>query len=55
MIALFSDIRFGHAEGQDRIFVHPCRACRLRHGRCALLPRVIGHGRASELLYTGVS
>jgi enoyl-CoA hydratase/carnithine racemase len=22
-------------------------------GACALLPRVIGHGRASELLYTG--
>jgi enoyl-CoA hydratase/carnithine racemase len=22
-------------------------------GACALLPRIIGHGRASELLYTG--
>jgi enoyl-CoA hydratase/carnithine racemase len=24
-------------------------------GACALLPRIIGHGRASELLYTGRS
>jgi enoyl-CoA hydratase/carnithine racemase len=22
-------------------------------GACAILPRIIGHGRASELLYTG--
>ena len=24
-------------------------------GACAILPRIIGHGRASELLYTGRS
>ena len=33
MIALFSRYAARHAAGQDRVPVHPGRACRLRHGR----------------------
>jgi len=52
-IALASDIRFGTARSKvaflfDRVGLAGCDM-----GACALLPRVVGHGRASELLYTG--
>ena len=33
MIALFCRRSPGHAAGQDRLPIHACRACRLRHGR----------------------
>ena len=42
-----------HDAQQDRVPVHPRRPRRLRHGRLRILPRIIGQGRASELLYTG--
>jgi hypothetical protein len=44
----------GHGTQQDRLPVQPRGPGGLRHGRlCAMLPRIIGQGRASELLYTG--
>ncbi len=38
-----------------RISFHARRPCWLRYGACAILPRIIGQGRAAELLYTGRS
>ena len=53
MIALFADLRLGTPRAKTAfLFVHVGLAgCDM--GACAMLPRVIGHGRASELLYTG--
>ncbi len=53
ILALASDIRFGTARSKTAfLFTHVGLAgCDM--GACAMLPRVIGQGRASELLYTG--
>ena len=49
-----SDIRFGQPGCEDRLPVHAASACRgADMGACAILPRIIGHGRAAELLFTG--
>ena len=52
-IAMASDLRFG--TGRSRVaflFVRVGLAgCDM--GACAMLPRIVGHGRAAELLYTG--
>jgi len=52
-IAMASDVRFG--TGRSRVaflFVRVGLAgCDM--GACAMLPRIVGHGRAAELLYTG--
>ncbi|MDX2103706.1 MAG: enoyl-CoA hydratase family protein [Alphaproteobacteria bacterium] len=52
-IAMASDIRLGtEAAKVGFLFVRVGLAgCDM--GACAMLPRIIGHGRASELLYTG--
>ena len=55
LIALFSDLRFG-APGAKVAFLFTrvgLAGCDM--GACAMLPRVIGQGRAAELLYTGRS
>jgi enoyl-CoA hydratase/carnithine racemase len=44
-----------HAGGKGRVPVQPGGARRLRHGGLRVLPRLVGHGRASELLFTGRS
>ncbi|HVE50624.1 MAG TPA: enoyl-CoA hydratase family protein [Casimicrobiaceae bacterium] len=53
MIALASDIRFGTARAKTAFLFVRVGLAGADMGACALLPRVIGHGRASELLYTG--
>ena len=54
IIAMASDIRFAQPGAQDRVPVHPRRPVSgADMGACAILPRIIGHGRAAELLFTG--
>jgi enoyl-CoA hydratase/carnithine racemase len=53
MIALASDIRFGTLRSRVAFLFTRVGLAGCDMGACALLPRVVGHGRASELLYTG--
>jgi len=53
MIALFCDIRLGTPQAKTAFLFSRVGLAGCDMGACALLPRVIGHGRASELLYTG--
>ncbi|HZP68840.1 MAG TPA: enoyl-CoA hydratase family protein [Pseudolabrys sp.] len=53
MIALFCDIRLGTPQARTAFLFTRVGLAGCDMGACALLPRVIGHGRASELLYTG--
>jgi len=55
ILALLSDLRYGtHAAKVAFLFTRVGLAgCDM--GACAMLPRVIGQGRAAELLYTGRS
>jgi enoyl-CoA hydratase/carnithine racemase len=53
MVALFSDIRLGTPQAKTAFLFTRVGLAGCDMGACALLPRVIGHGRASELLYTG--
>jgi hypothetical protein len=51
-----SDLRYATIQiCQSGIPVYPGWSGRLRHGQaCAILPRIIGQGNASELLFTGL-
>ncbi|GGC02844.1 enoyl-CoA hydratase family protein [Pseudoduganella buxea] len=53
MLALASDIRFGTERSKTAFLFTRVGLAGCDMGACALLPRVIGQGRASELLYTG--
>jgi enoyl-CoA hydratase/carnithine racemase len=53
MLALASDIRFGTVRSKTAFLFTRVGLAGCDMGACALLPRVIGQGRASELLYTG--
>ena len=53
MIALFCDIRLGTPQAKTAFLFTRVGLAGCDMGACAMLPRVIGHGRASELLYTG--
>jgi enoyl-CoA hydratase/carnithine racemase len=55
MLALGSDIRFGTARSKTAFLFARVGLAGCDMGACALLPRVIGQGRAAELLYTGRS
>ena len=52
-IAMASDIRFGTARSRVAFLFVRVGLAGCDMGACALLPRIIGHGRAAELLYTG--
>jgi enoyl-CoA hydratase/carnithine racemase len=52
-IALASDIRIGTARSKVAFLFSRVGLSGADMGACALLPRAIGQGRASELLYTG--
>ncbi len=55
MLALAADIRFGTARSKISFMLVRLGLSSCSMGTCNLLPRIIGHGRASELLLTGRS
>lgn len=52
-IAMASDVRFGTAGSRVAFLFVRVGLAGCDMGACAMLPRIIGHGRAAELLYTG--
>jgi enoyl-CoA hydratase/carnithine racemase len=55
MIALCADMRLGTPAAKTAFLFTRVGLAGCDMGACAILPRIIGHGRASELLYTGRS
>ena len=55
ILAMASDIRFGTPESRTAFLFNRVGLAGCDMGACAMLPRIIGQGRASELLYTGRS
>jgi enoyl-CoA hydratase/carnithine racemase len=55
MIALAADLRLGSSQAKTAFLFSRVGLAGADMGACALLPRVIGHGRATELLLTGRS
>jgi len=55
MIALFCDMRLGTPAAKTAFLFTRVGLAGCDMGACAMLPRVIGQGRAAELLYTGRS
>jgi enoyl-CoA hydratase/carnithine racemase len=55
LIALFSDLRYAAPDAKVAFLFTRVGLAGCDMGACAMLPRVIGQGRASELLYTGRS
>jgi enoyl-CoA hydratase/carnithine racemase len=53
LLALASDLRYGTERSKTYFLFNKVGLAGCDMGACALLPRVIGQGRASELLYTG--
>jgi enoyl-CoA hydratase/carnithine racemase len=53
IIAMASDLRYGTARSKVAFLFTRVGLAGCDMGACALLPRIIGQGRASELLYTG--
>jgi enoyl-CoA hydratase/carnithine racemase len=54
-LALAADIRLGTARSKTAFLFTRVGLAGCDMGACALLPRVVGQGRAAELLYTGRS
>ncbi len=52
-IAMASDIRLGTAASKTAFLFVRVGLAGCDMGACAILPRLIGHGRAAELLFTG--
>jgi enoyl-CoA hydratase/carnithine racemase len=52
-IAMASDLRFGTPRAKTAFLFVRVGLAGCDMGACALLPRIVGQGRASELLYTG--
>ena len=55
IIAMASDIRFATPEAKTAFLFTRVGLAACDMGACAILPRIIGQGRASELLFTGCS
>jgi enoyl-CoA hydratase/carnithine racemase len=53
IVAMASDLRFGTAETKIAFLFNRVGLAGCDMGACAMLPRIIGQGRAAELLYTG--
>lgn len=54
-IAMASDLRIAAPEAKTAFLFARVGLAGCDMGACAILPRIIGHGRAAELLYTGRS
>jgi enoyl-CoA hydratase/carnithine racemase len=55
ILAMASDFRLGTARAKTAFLFTRVGLAGCDMGACSLLPRIIGHGRASELLFTGRS
>jgi enoyl-CoA hydratase/carnithine racemase len=55
ILAMASDMRIGTPRTRTAFLFVRVGLAGADMGACAILPRIIGHGRASELLYTGRS
>ncbi|MBC5815896.1 MAG: enoyl-CoA hydratase family protein [Candidatus Eremiobacteraeota bacterium] len=55
ILAMASDLRLGTARSKVAFLFTRVGLGGCDMGACAMLPRIIGHGRAAELLYTGRS
>jgi enoyl-CoA hydratase/carnithine racemase len=53
IIAMASDIRFAQRGAKTAFLFTRVGLSGADMGACAILPRIIGHGRAAELLFTG--
>jgi enoyl-CoA hydratase/carnithine racemase len=53
ILAMASDLRLGTARSKTAFLFNRVGLAGCDMGACAMLPRIIGQGRASELLYTG--
>jgi enoyl-CoA hydratase/carnithine racemase len=53
ILAMAADLRYGSARSQVAFLFTRIGLAGCDMGACAILPRIIGHGRAAELLYTG--
>ena len=55
IVAMASDLRLGTSRSKTAFLFNRVGLAGCDMGACAILPRLIGQGRASELLYTGRS
>ena len=55
IVAMASDLRLGTARSNTAFLFNRVGLAGCDMGACAMLPRIVGQGRASELLYTGRS
>jgi enoyl-CoA hydratase/carnithine racemase len=55
ILSMASDMRLGTARSKTAFLFNRVGLAGCDMGACAMLPRIIGQGRASELLYTGRS
>ncbi|SFD64018.1 enoyl-CoA hydratase family protein [Paracidovorax konjaci] len=55
IIAMASDLRLGTSRSKTAFLFNRVGLAGCDMGACAMLPRIVGQGRASELLYTGRS
>jgi enoyl-CoA hydratase/carnithine racemase len=53
ILAMASDLRIGTPAAKVAFLFNRVGLAGCDMGACAILPRIVGHGRASELLYTG--
>ena len=53
ILAMASDLRYGTADARTAFLFVRVGLAGCDMGACAMLPRIIGQGRAAELLYTG--
>ena len=55
ILAMASDLRYGTARSKVAFLFVRVGLAGCDMGACAMLPRIVGHGRAAELLFTGRS
>ena len=55
ILAMASDLRLASADAKTAFLFSRVGLSGADMGACAILPRIIGHGRAAELLFTGRS